>query len=185
MNVLARRLLGGGFVVAAMSVGLFVASTNADARSQVRYDGEFQTMEAGAQRGYDITGKARMWTGSDGTRVKIELEGLAEFVYGSHLHDGTCASGGGTHYLDDESGPDEPGNGIWMSSFEIGDGVAPLNGESEAEATGSATWMARTDAEAPATNALSVVVHDPDGARIACADLVRTSPKSGGNAFGR
>ncbi len=178
MNVLARRLLGGGFVVAAISVGLFVASTGADAESEARFEGEFQTTAVGMARDYAITGEAVMRIDSSGTRVKIELEGLNEVVYGSHLHDGTCDAGGGGHYQDEQGGAVDPINEIWMSSFETGFGVARLEGNTGAEATGSATWRARTDAAAPASNALSVVLHDTDGARIACADLTLGGPKS-------
>jgi hypothetical protein len=53
----------------------------------------------GSAAGYDIHGSVKMTIDPAGTVVSANVSGLGpEKVYGSHLHNGTCASGGGGHY---------------------------------------------------------------------------------------
>ena len=101
--------------------------------------------------------------------VKVNVSGLdPDKVYGSHLHNGTCSSGGGGHYQDVAGGAVVPPNELWLSSG--GAGLVPNRG-GVAHGDGSATWVARVSSES-LSNARSVVVHDrAPGARIACADL--------------
>jgi hypothetical protein len=131
--------------------------------------GAFNETSDGASAGYDLGGTAKMTLGHSGTVVKITVTGLDPAkVYGSHLHNGTCASGGGGHYQDVEGGATVPPNELWLTSG--GTGLVP-NAGGVAHGEGSATWVARTSSSS-ATNARSVVVHEPvTGVRIACADL--------------
>jgi hypothetical protein len=130
----------------------------------------FHETAVGAGLGYDIHGSAKMTIGSSDTVVKINVSGLdPSKTYGSHLHNGTCASGGGGHYQDTAGGETVPPNELWLAN----DGLTlRSNPGGVAHATGQASWVARTSAPAPTTNARSVVVHEPGGARIACVDLV-------------
>lgn len=132
------------------------------------FHGVFAETPAGSVAGYAIHGTVKMTIGSAGTAVRVNVSGLDPAkVYGSHLHNGTCASGGGGHYQDVEGGPVVPPNELWLSTN--GAGLVPNPG-GVAHGTGSATWAARVSS--PSTNARSVIVHEPgSGARIACADL--------------
>ena len=106
-----------------------------------------------------------------GTVVKINVAGLDPAkTYGSHLHNDTCAAGGGKHYQNVAGGAIVPPNELWLANSGLS---LRSNRGGVAHASGSAAWMARTSAAAPATNARSVVVHEPGpgGARIACVDL--------------
>ncbi len=150
---------------AALAFGLSPAS----AGEGTSLHGVFDETDAGSTAGYDIHGSAKMTIGPAGTSVRVNVSGLdPEKVYGSHLHNGTCASGGGGHYQDVPSAVDvTPPNELWLSS--AGAGLAPNPG-GVGHGNGSATWTARISSGS--TNARSVVVHEPgSGARIACADL--------------
>jgi hypothetical protein len=130
--------------------------------------GVFSETSAGSSLSYDVHGSAKMTIGPSGTVVRVHVSGLdPDTVYGSHLHDGTCASGGGGHYQDAEGGAAMPPNELWLTSG----GVGLVSGPGGvAHGTGSAVWRARISSSA--TNARSVVVHEPgSGTRIACADL--------------
>ncbi len=161
--------------------GSLMLSSVVNAAGHVKYRGEFgaefpvvdtATGELVENPAYDpgVTGRVHMKVGLESTKVSVEVEGLdPELVYGSHLHDRRCADGGGGHYQDEVGGPVDSVNEIWLSSFETGFGI--LGAAPMAEASGAADWAARTTS-ADSTNALSVVIHAPGGARIACADLV-------------
>ena len=109
--------------------------------------------------GQPIVGRAQMVRTPDGqTIVSIHVEGLApSTTYGSHVHQLPCGtSDADGHYRDDPAGPAAPPNEIWPGFTTNDAGVG----------NGSATvgWIA-------GSNAVSVVVHAPGGAKIACADL--------------
>lgn len=107
-----------------------------------------------------ITGYATMIRSADGrTIVTIQVQGLdASVTYGSHVHQQACADGlAGTHYRFDPAGAATPPNEIWPGPFTTNDAGAG-SGFTIAEGTAGST-------------ALSVVVHAPGGAKIACADL--------------
>jgi len=142
------------------------ASAGAERSSSLH--GVFVETSTGSAAGYDIHGSVKMTIGPAGTVVKVNVSGLdPDTVYGSHLHNGTCASGGGGHYQEVEGGAMVPPNELWLSSG--GAGLVPNRG-GVAHGAGSATWAARVSSEL--SNARSVVVHEPgSGARIACADL--------------
>ena len=166
--VISRRV-AAVWAMGVVAVALAIAGTASAGDGRVgSFHGVFAETSDGSAAGYDIHGAARMTISTAGTAVKISVSGLdPDKLYGSHLHNGTCASGGGGHYQDVEGGVVVPPNELWMSTN--GSGLVPNPG-GVAHGGGSATWIARVSS--PSTNARSVVVHEPGtGARIACADL--------------
>ena len=107
-----------------------------------------------------ITGRAQMTRTADGkTIVTVHVEGLAAgTMYASHVHAQACANGlADGHFRFDPAGAAAPPNEIWPGPFTTNDaGVG--NGGTVAEGTAGG-------------NAVSVVIHAPGGAKIACADL--------------
>ena len=120
--------------------------------------GELQAFAAGT--GLAISGHAQMVRTADGkTVVSIHVEGLTPgWTYASHVHAAACATGDADgHYRFDPAGSATPPNEIWPGPFTAnGGGIA--NGFTVAEGTAG-------------SGAVSVVVHAPGGAKIACADL--------------
>jgi hypothetical protein len=109
--------------------------------------------------GQPITGRAQMVRTADGkTIVSVHVEGLAaNTTYGSHVHQLPCGtSEADGHYKNDPVGPATPPNEIWPGFTTNDDGVG--NGNATVDWTAGAA-------------AVSVVVHAPGGAKIACADL--------------
>jgi hypothetical protein len=107
-----------------------------------------------------ITGNATMIRTADGrTIVTIQVQGLdANVEYGSHVHKQACADGlAGTHYRFDPAGAAAPPNEIWPGPFTT-NAAGAGNGDTIADGTAGPT-------------AVSVVIHAPGGAKIACADL--------------
>lgn len=121
--------------------------------------GDFETYSTGLVRGFDIGGHATMVRAPSGkTIVRTHVTGLApDTAYGSHVHNKPCddADGGG-HYQDLPGGPVDSINEMWVSFTTNSAGIGLGK-------TINAFW-ARPEAQ-------SIVVHDTDGARIACADL--------------
>jgi hypothetical protein len=110
--------------------------------------------------GLPISGRAQMVRTADGkTIVTIHVEGLSpNTAYPSHVHQLPCGtSDADGHYKNDPAGPAAPPNEIWQGFTTDQDGVG--NGKATVDWTAGAT-------------AVSVVVHAPNGAKIACADLV-------------
>ena len=156
-----RKGVAGLLVVAALTLG---AAAAASAANQASSHGTFNETQAGAGLGYDIHGSAKMTISTSGTVVEVNVAGLDPAKdYGSHLHNGTCASGVGGHYQDIEGGATAPPNELWLTTS---GSILESNRGGVAHATGAATWEARTTST-PQTNARSVVVHEPGGARIA------------------
>lgn len=162
-----RKRIALACAVAAVATG--TAGATAGAAGPATFHGVFAETTAGHNAGYDIHGSAKMTIGALGTRVTVNIAGLDPAkTYGSHLHNGACAAGGGGHYQDVENGAVVPPNELWLSTN--GAGLAPNDG-GVAHGAGTATWQARVTGSA--TNARSVIVHEPvSGARIACADLL-------------
>ena len=110
--------------------------------------------------GQSITGHAVMIRTAEGrTIVSVHVEGLAPgTTYASHVHQQPCGIGDADgHYRFDPAGPATPPNEIWPGPFTTNDaGVG--NANTIAEGTAGAA-------------AVSVVIHAPGGAKIACADL--------------
>lgn len=152
----ARR--GLGVMLAALAIGAaFAPSALAGGATVTR--GDFHGFATGI--GMDIGGHAQMIRTADGrTIVTVHLERLAPgTVYGSHVHKQSCANGEADgHYRFDPAGAATPPNEIWPGPFTTNNaGVG--NGNTIADGTAGPT-------------AMSVVVHAPGGAKIACADLV-------------
>lgn len=119
--------------------------------------GEFSAFAAGA--GMAISGRAQLIRTPDGkTIASVHVEGLSpNTAYPSHVHQLPCGtSDADGHYKHDPAGPATPPNEIWPAFTTNEAGVG--NGNATAD------WVARA-------TAVSVVVHAPGGAKIACADL--------------
>ncbi len=135
-----------------------IGAASADASAEV-VKGRFSEFSAGVSRGFDISGPVRLKVGEDWTSVRANVRGLApNTTYASHLHESACSvADGGGHYKNDPSGPATPPNELWL--------MLETNNSGNAHDASSAPWAVREGAR-------SVVIHDQDGARIACADLV-------------
>ncbi len=164
-----RMVLVAGFAM----VAVLMVSAQADAGGAEVTTGRFATTQAGTGAGYDISGVAimvRLPDGDDGmTKVRVLVRGLdPNITYPTHVHNGTCASGGGGHYQDVTVGPDgfPPGpvdavNEIWpfISTNLRGNG-----------------WGAASHGHWARPEAQSIVIHAPTGSpiageRLACAQL--------------
>ena len=169
MMIRSRRgaMVWAAATVSAVAIGTAGTAT-AGAERGSSFHGVFTETAVGSAAGYDIHGSVKLTIGSAGTVATVNVSGLDPAkVYGSHLHNGTCASGGGGHYQHLEGGSTVPPNELWLSTNVAG--LVPNHG-GVAHGAGSATWMARVSSAS--TNARSVIVHEPgSGARIACADL--------------
>jgi len=152
-TVATRTWLSSAAAIAALLVAL---APNTLAAAQVTR-GELSEFN-----GYEstITGRAQMVRTADGkTIVSIHVEGLvAGSTYGAHVHAAACADGlADGHYKFDPAGAATPPNEIWPGPFTANDaGVG--NADTIADGTAGPT-------------AVSVVIHAPGGAKIACADL--------------
>lgn len=120
--------------------------------------GKLSEFSAGITAGYDIWGPARLKRGADWTSLKVNVKGLApNTTYASHLHSQACADGdGGGHYMNDSLGAAAPPNELWLT--------LETNAAGRAKDSSTAPWRVLDGAR-------SVVIHDTDGSRIACADL--------------
>jgi hypothetical protein len=138
--------------------------------------GTFQTLPYGSvELGLEIEGIAQLTRDDDGTTAKIVVRGLEPgTTYAAHLHNLPCSdvNPGGAHYKDDPLGPSMPPNELWLSSTDDPMAGITANEDGVAVGRGSATWVARPEAQ-------SIVIHfilPPDGTtaggpKIACADL--------------
>lgn len=148
-----RRHVGA---VAATSLALLLAP-NVLALGSTVTRGEFHAFATGI--GQPISGRAQMIRTPDGkTLVSVHVDGLtANTTYGSHVHQLPCGtSDADGHYKYDPAGPAAPPNEIWPGFTTNDAGVG--NGNATVD------WIA-------GPTAVSVVVHAPGGAKIACADL--------------
>jgi hypothetical protein len=140
----------------ALALATLAPTVLADAAVVTR--GDFHALAAGA--GLSIGGHAQMVRAADGkTIVSVHVEGLAaRTTYASHVHKQACVVGDADgHYRLDPAGPAVPPNEIWPGPFTTTDaGIG----------NGNVTVSYSAGADA-----VSVVVHAPGGARIACADL--------------
>ncbi len=160
MSTLVKKT--GTLAIAALLVVLMAAPLSA-AGAQVT-KGSFESFAAGtgdADYG-DVEGKARMIrTASGKTVVEVTASGLVPGeTYGSHVHNQACDNGdAGGHYSFGFAvrGGALDGTEIWPGPF-------------TADASGQAVGWTIVGATA-GLDAVSVVIHAPSGAKIACADL--------------
>jgi hypothetical protein len=148
------RVLIGVLLTVLIVPGMLASASGAQVTS-----GTFQTYAGGIPLGYEISGQAFMTRTADGkTLVSTHVEGLAgSTTYGVHVHNKACGnSNGGSHYQHDPNGGVNPVNEIWPAFTSTPAGIG----------NGFAVHAHTARAEAQ-----SVVVHAPDGTRIACADL--------------
>lgn len=124
--------------------------------------GKVVTTTAGINLGYKARGHARMerrLPGETGiTTVTLQVEGLIPgLTYGTHVHNGTCASGGGGHYQHVVGGDVNNINEIWLNL------TADKSGKGVSKAEHA--HLAREDAR-------SIVIHESGlPTRIVCIDL--------------
>ncbi len=145
----------GAALAAAIALAAFAPTVLADGATVTR--GDVHAFATAA--GQPISGRGQMVRTADGkTIVSIHVEGLlANTAYGSHVHKQACADGDADgHYKFDPQGAAAPPNEIWLSFTTNSAGIG--NSDTIALATAGPT-------------AVSVVVHAPGGAKIACADL--------------
>jgi hypothetical protein len=152
-----KRIVAG--LVGALAVVLLATSVSAGG-AQVT-SGAFETFAAGTGN-YDIEGRAQMVrTPSGKTIVSVVVSGLVPgAIYGSHVHEQACGTGAaGLHYRFDDPVPGGAldGHEIWPGPF-------------TANAAGRAVGWTSVG-ETAGVDAVSVVIHAPGGAKIACADL--------------
>lgn len=125
--------------------------------------GSFEPFADGPSLGYGaVSGEVTMIrTAAGETIVVVTAGGLtAGLQYGSHVHNQACDAGNaGGHYSFGVavSGGAFDGSEIWPGPF-------------TANAAGHAQGWTRVGAVAGA-EAVSVVIHAPGGAKVACADL--------------
>lgn len=115
----------------------------------------------------DLNAYAQLTVTESSSIVEVHAWGLQpDTQYATHVHSGTCAEGGGPHYLQDATGEDVAENGLWP--------VITTDAEGYGFGTASQEFAVTEDAR-------SVVIHEPDesGTRIACGDLVFTGGLAG------
>jgi hypothetical protein len=162
MEATRTRLRLTAALLAAMTlVMMLVAAQPAHAQGASWTSGSFTTTAVGTDRGYDIEGRAsmlRVSIGGDGlTIVSVRVTGLdPATTFAAHVHNGTCASGGGSHYQHVVGGAVDAVNEIWPT--------ITTNPQGRGHGFATHGHLARPDAR-------SVVIHASDGARLACADL--------------
>ncbi|MFZ0012774.1 MAG: hypothetical protein WAL25_01545 [Acidimicrobiia bacterium] len=124
-------------------------------------DGSLITFAEGDALGYEVGGFARMVRTPNQTIVIVMAHGLEPgLTYGSHVHNQPCDQGNaGGHYSFGEAVPGGAldGSEIWPGPF-------------TARPNGTASGKTLVGAVA-GSSAVSVVIHAPGGAKIACADL--------------
>jgi Cu-Zn family superoxide dismutase len=142
-------------LAAALLAVAVVPSAAADAATVTRGD----VHAFAARAGMELAGRAQMVrTADEKTIVTVHVTGLSrDTTYGAHVHQQACGVGDADgHYRFDPAGPAAPPNEIWPGFTTDADGVG--NGRAVVDGTAGPT-------------AVSVVIHAPGGAKIACADL--------------
>ncbi len=163
METTRRRIRLRMVLVAVVAmISVFMVAAQADATGAEVTTGRIGTTAAGTAAGYDIKGVAvmvRLPVGDDGrTIVRVLVRGLDPTTsYGTHVHNASCASGGGGHYQHEVGGAVDPVNEIWP--------LVDTNRRGIGWGAASHSHWARPEAQ-------SIVIHQPvTGIRIACADL--------------
>jgi len=148
-------------IFALVAVLLVATQANAKVGTEVT-SGHFATTQAGKDLKYDIRGFAvmlRVPRGADGrTYVRVFARGLdANATFPTHVHNMSCADGGGGHYQYDVGGAVDAINEIWPAVTTRGWGFG---------------WGSASHGHVARPEAQSIVIHQPGSlVRIACADL--------------
>jgi hypothetical protein len=145
-------------VLGSVATILAAAPVAADGSSTV-VKGAFHPFAAGVTQGLKISGDAVLIRTPAGRTVAVVFAyGLAaNTTYGSHVHKQKCADGDADgHFQFTPGAPADGVNEIWpgftTNPWGVGVGIAQNVGIADA-------------------TAVSVVIHAPGGAKIACADL--------------
>lgn len=159
---MSQKTRNFGLWMAVTLIAVLLASPVRAGGSQVT-QGSFTPFELGPILGYStVNGQATMIrTGSGMTIVVVTAGGLeAGLSYGSHVHNRACNdAGAGGHY---SFGDTVPGGAL--------DGTEIWPGPFTSNPAGNAAGFTQVGATA-GLDAVSVVIHAPGGAKIACADL--------------
>ncbi len=124
--------------------------------------GHFVTTSDGLQRGLSLQGNALMARSTKSTEVSLQIFGLPQGgQFMSHVHNLPCGTqAGGSHYKIDPAVTDaQEANEIWFTLSTSTNGYAI--------GVKKIASVARPEAQ-------SIVIHDTDGVRIACADLYQS-----------
>lgn len=173
-----KRFVSGRSVLRLLAaVGLSVAASMATlapaGAATTATVGQFQTLAAGSSMGLSIRGVAVLVRSDEGTTAYVRVVGLLPgVVYGSHVHNQPCQSNeGGGHYRDDPTGPGFPPNEIWLSSSNDPRAGITAGRRGSGIAQGSASWVARPEAQSIVIHAIPPGGTPAGGPKIACADL--------------
>ncbi|MCB0164287.1 MAG: superoxide dismutase family protein [Anaerolineae bacterium] len=121
--------------------------------------GQMVTYADGLEKGYDISGMVTMVRSAEGhTSVTLRVQGLTPNTnYAVHVHNQACrVEAGGSHYQHDINGAADEVNEIWPAITTNSGGYGYSKTVND--------FVARPEAR-------SVVIHDTDKSRLACADL--------------
>ena len=140
------------------SLGALVFAAPVGAADAKTTKGAFHTFAAGVALGLHVSGTAVMVRTETRTLVVVMASGLTpDTVYGSHVHKQSCAEGDADgHFQFTPGGAADSVNEIWpgFGTDRWGIGIGFGQNAGVADAT-----------------AVSVVIHAPGGAKVACADL--------------
>lgn len=148
-------------------------SADADTRPGIAV-GRFSTLPAGTDLGYEIEGLAGLGRTSRSTFGFVIVLGLQPGVtYAAHLHNQPCGAPnpGGGHYVHVPGGGTTPPNELWFSSSGDPTGGITATQSGVAVGRGSASWVARPDAQAVVIHAIPAGGTTAGGPKIACANL--------------
>lgn len=147
-------------IVGAVILIIAVLATPTLAKEPIQVTrGQMATYADGLDKGYDISGMATMVRSAEGhTAVTLRVQGLASNTrYEVHVHNQACNNeAGGSHYRQEIGGAADEVNEIWPAITTNSGGYGFSQTVND--------FVARTDAR-------SVVIHDTDNSRLACADL--------------
>jgi hypothetical protein len=171
MHTTSGRARKAVFVAAALAAALLPASP-VEASAAI---GRFSTLAAGEGLGLDVSGVAVLQRTAAGTAGIVVLRGLDPGVtYAAHLHNQPCAfpsNPGGGHYMNVVGAGTTPPNELWFSTSADPTAGMTANRAGVAVGRGSATWVARPEAQAVIIHAIPPGGTTAGGPKIACADL--------------